>query len=91
MEASWAMAEVLLAYPQLADMLAERHKIIGNNWQNAFTAQLIARCLRRAVAIMERGDFSPAALRKDHPSCPPIPALLATFAAPVTAVPPCPA
>jgi hypothetical protein len=65
MEASWAMAEVLLAYPQLADMLAERHKIIGNNWQNAFTAQLIARCLRRAVAIMERGDFSPAALRKD--------------------------
>lgn len=33
MEASWAMAEVLLSYPQLADLLAERHKIIGNNWQ----------------------------------------------------------
>jgi hypothetical protein len=65
MEASWAMAEALLGYPQLADLLAERHKIIGNNWQNACTTQLIARCLRRAVAIMERVDFSPAALRTD--------------------------
>jgi hypothetical protein len=65
MEGSWAMAEALLAYPDLADLLAERHKIIGNNWQNAFTAQLIARCLRRAVAIMERVDFSPSGLRED--------------------------
>jgi hypothetical protein len=65
MEASWDMAEALLPYPQLADLLAERHKIIGNNWRNAATAQLIARCLRRAVAIMERVDFSPPALRKD--------------------------
>jgi hypothetical protein len=65
MEASWAMAEALLSYPQLADLLAERHKIIGGNWQNAATAQLIARYLRRAAAVMERVDFSPAALRKD--------------------------
>ena len=65
MEASWAMAEALLEYPQLADLLAERHKIIGNNWQNACTAQLAARCLRRAVAIMEKIDFSPAWLRRD--------------------------
>jgi hypothetical protein len=65
MEASWAMAEALLPYPQLADLLAERHKIIGNNWQNATTAQLIARYLRRAVTILEQIDFSPAALRKD--------------------------
>ena len=65
MEASWAMAEALLSYPQLADLLAERHKIIGNNWQNACTAQLTARYLRRAVAVMERVDFSPAGLRKD--------------------------
>ena len=50
---------------RLADLLAERHKIIGNNWQNASTAQLIARYLRRAVSIMERVDFSPAGLRKD--------------------------
>ena len=55
MEASWAMAEALLAYPQLADLLAERHRIIGNNWQNACTAQLIARYLRRAVAVHGTG------------------------------------
>jgi hypothetical protein len=65
MEASWAMAEALLAYPQLADLLGERHRIIGNNWQNASTAQLVARYLRRAVTAMERVDFSPAALRRD--------------------------
>ena len=65
MEASWAMAEALLAYPRLADLLGERHRIIGNNWQNACTAQLIARYLRRAVTVMERVDFSPAALRAD--------------------------
>jgi hypothetical protein len=65
MEASWAMAEALLGYPQLADLLAERHKIIGNNWQNASTAQLIARYLRRVGSILEQVDFSPAGLRKD--------------------------
>jgi hypothetical protein len=65
MEASWAVAEALLAYPQLADLLGERHRIIGNNWQNACTAQLIARYLRRAVTVMGRIDFSPAALRED--------------------------
>jgi hypothetical protein len=73
MEASWAMAEALLAYSQLADLLAERHKIIGNNRQNASTAQLIARYLRRAVAVMERIDFTPAGLRQDlaGPRCAP--------------------
>jgi hypothetical protein len=65
MEASWGMAEALLAYPQLADLLGERHRIIGNNWQNACTAQLVARYLRRAVAVMERVDFAPAALREN--------------------------
>jgi hypothetical protein len=65
METSWAMAEALLGYPQLADLLAERHKIIGNNWRNASTAQLIARYLRRAVAVMEQVDFTPAGLRRD--------------------------
>jgi hypothetical protein len=65
METSWAMAEALLAYPQLADLLGERHQIIGNNWQNASTARLVARYLRRAVTVLERVDFAPAALRKD--------------------------
>jgi hypothetical protein len=76
MEASWAMAEALLSYPQLADLLAERHKIIGNNWQNACTAQLIARYLRRAGSILEQVDFSPAGLRKDLASARSAPAYL---------------
>jgi hypothetical protein len=76
MEASWAMAEALLAYPQLADLLAERHKIIGNNWQNAATAQLVARYLRRALAVLEQVDFTPAALRQDLISARTAPAYL---------------
>jgi hypothetical protein len=76
MEASWAMAEALLGYPQLADLLAERHKIIGNNWRNASTAQLIARYLRRAVAVMEQVDFTPAGLRGDLASARTAPAYL---------------
>jgi hypothetical protein len=75
MEASWTMAEALLSYPRLADLLAERHKIIGNNWQNAFTAQLIARCLRRAVSILEQIDLSPAGCaRTSSGHAPPRPA-----------------
>jgi hypothetical protein len=65
MEASWSVAEALLAYPALADLLGERHRIIGNDWHNGTTAQLIARYLRRAVAVLARIDFSPAALRAD--------------------------
>ena len=76
MEASWAMAEALVGYPELADLLAERHKIIGGNWQNAATAQLIARYLRRAVAVLEQVDFTPAALRKNLASARTAPAYL---------------
>ena len=76
MEASWAMAEALLSYPQLADLLAERHKIIGNNWQNASTVRLIARYLRRADSILEQVDFSPAGLRKDRAGARSAPAYL---------------
>ena len=39
--------------------------IIGNNWQYASIAQLIARYFRRAVSVMERVDFLPAGLRMD--------------------------
>ena len=70
------MAEALLPYPHLAGLLAERHKIIGNNWRNASTARLIARFLRRAVAVMEQVDFPPAALRKDLASARSAPAYL---------------
>jgi hypothetical protein len=65
MEQSWAAAERLTAYPELADVLGERHRIIANDWQNAGVARLIARLLERAVVLLEAVDFAPAALRKD--------------------------
>ena len=52
-------------YPELADLLAERHAIIAADWQSATTLQLLARQLRRAVAILDRVDFTAAGLRAD--------------------------
>jgi hypothetical protein len=65
MESSWEMAKALLNYPELADLHGERHRVIANNWQNAWTAGMIARYLRRALEVLERVDFSPATLRTD--------------------------
>ncbi len=65
MESAWNAAEALLAYPDLADLLGERHRIIANDWQAASMALLTARHLQRAVAVLQRVDFAPAALRAD--------------------------
>ncbi|HEU4703949.1 MAG TPA: hypothetical protein VFS37_15820 [Conexibacter sp.] len=65
MEQSWAVAERLLAYPHLADLIGERHRIIANDWQNAAGAQLVAQLLDRVAAILDAIDFRPAALRED--------------------------
>src|SRR5687767_14558475 len=65
MDSAWTMAEQLLAYPELADVLGTRHRIIANDWRAAEMAKLAARHLGRAVDILERVDFTPAALRAD--------------------------
>jgi len=65
MEAAWGVAEGLLQYPALADLLGERHRVIANDWRNAAIARLVAMHLERAHAILERIDFSPDALRRD--------------------------
>ena len=65
MEKSWGVAGSLAEYPELADLLGERHRIIANDWQAASEQTLIARLLRRAVELLDRVDFSPAALRED--------------------------
>lgn len=65
METSWAVVEKLLDYPELADLIGERHRIIANDWQAASLAKLIARELDRARTILERLDFSPPAVRSD--------------------------
>jgi hypothetical protein len=65
METSWAAAEALLRYPELADVVSERHRIISNDWEFASLTRLGSRNLARAGAILESIDFSPAALRDD--------------------------
>ena len=65
MEAAWGVAEALISYPGLADLLAERHRIISNDWQNASLALLAAREIDRALTILGQVDFTPAALRAD--------------------------
>jgi hypothetical protein len=65
METSWGVAEGLLGYPQLADMLGERHRIIANDWQAAELARLLARDLQRATAILDHLDLTVAGVRAD--------------------------
>ncbi|HEY7121477.1 MAG TPA: hypothetical protein VH329_02860 [Solirubrobacterales bacterium] len=65
MEQSWAIAGFLVEFDDLIDLLGERHRIIGNDWQAAAMNTLIARFLRRALDVLARIDFSPQALRAD--------------------------
>ena len=65
MQAAWGVAEALLNYPALADLLAERHRIISNDWQAASMATLSAHNIDRALSVLGRIDFSPTALRAD--------------------------
>lgn len=65
MEQSWGIAGALAQYPQLADVLGERHRIIANDWLSADMQVLISRLLRRASELLEAIDFSAAAVRAD--------------------------
>ena len=65
MQSSWDVAVVLLDIDELADMLGERHRIIANNWQGASMMTLAGRILQRAADLLDRVDFSPAAIRAD--------------------------
>ena len=65
MEKGWAVAGSLAEYPELADLLGERHRIIANDWQAASAQSLISRLIRRALEIVGHVDFTPAALRED--------------------------
>jgi hypothetical protein len=65
MQSSWGAAVVLLDIDELADMLGERHRIIANNWQGASMMSLAARILERAADLLDRVDFTPAAVRAD--------------------------
>jgi hypothetical protein len=65
MEIAWGTAEALLAYPQLADLLGERHRIISNDALNGSLALLIGRNLERAGVLLDKVDFTPAGVRAD--------------------------
>jgi hypothetical protein len=65
MQASWTSAVALLELDGLADVMGERHRIISNDWLSAHIQSLIATLLARAGDMLERVDFSPAALRAD--------------------------
>ncbi len=65
MDASWAVIEHLVAYPAVADLLGDRHRIISNDWQCASLSSLAARNIDRALDLLEQVEFTPAALRTD--------------------------
>jgi hypothetical protein len=65
MQSSWSVATALLDIDELADLLGERHRIIANDWQAAHMSTLAGTVLTRAADILDRIDFSPAALRSD--------------------------
>jgi hypothetical protein len=65
MEATWDAAAVLGAYPQLAELLGDRHRIIANDWHAASMSTIAGRSLHRSVDLLDRIDFSRGALRDD--------------------------
>jgi hypothetical protein len=65
MQASWSMAAGLLEVDGLADVMGERHRIIANDWLAAHMQSLVATLLARAADMLDRVDFTPAALRDD--------------------------
>ncbi len=65
MESTWDAATMLLTYPQLADLLGDRHRIIANDWHAASMSALAGRSLHRSVDLLDRIDLTPAALRED--------------------------
>jgi hypothetical protein len=65
METSWGAAATLIEFPELADLLAERHAIIARDWQSAALLCLLARQLRRANEILSHLDLTAAGVRAD--------------------------
>ena len=66
MQSTWnGAAKALLEIEPLADLLAERHRIIAANWQNAHLSAIVAALLTRANEILDRVDFAPTGLRAD--------------------------
>lgn len=76
MTTTWEAATALLEYPQLADLLGERHRIIANDHQAADMSRLAGQLLLRATDVLDRLDFNPDVLRRDLQGARVAPALL---------------
>ena len=80
MSASWEMAASLGDVEELASLLGDRHRVIANDWQAADMSALAGRILHRAADLLDRIDFTPAALRRDLESARVAPRLLYSVA-----------
>jgi hypothetical protein len=65
MQTSWDIAAALVDIPGLEDLLGDRHRIIANDWLAAHESALIAKVVDRAADILDKIDFTPAALHAD--------------------------
>jgi hypothetical protein len=65
MDKSWQIAGALAQYPDLADVLGERHRIIANDRLAAAEQQLAAQLIRRALDLLGALELAPPALRDD--------------------------
>jgi hypothetical protein len=65
MGSTWDAALALADYPELADLLGDRHRIIANDWQAATMSSLAGRALGRAADLLDRLDLTPASIRAD--------------------------
>jgi hypothetical protein len=65
MEATWDTATALLAYPELADLVGDRHRIIANDWRAATMSSLAGRTLDRAADVLDHTQLTPASIRAD--------------------------
>ena len=65
MEQTWSIAGALVQFEDLVDLLGERHRIIGNDWQAAGMNSLAGRFLLRSLEVLDQVEFTPAAVRED--------------------------
>ncbi len=65
MEQAWTVAAALVRFPELADLLGERHRIISADAQAASMSTIAGRSIHRALDLLAVVDFVPVAVRAD--------------------------
>jgi len=65
MATSRGVATALLGVPELAELLGVHHRIMANDWQATDMSSPAGTMVEWAVELLERIDWSPAALRRD--------------------------